>query len=136
MYSFFKRTAPHPNLLTFDCPDSNITCVQRSRSNTPLAALTTLNNEVFSETAKALGKRLIKEKPDDSERIIYGFQICTARSPSENEHSALNNLLIKARTYYEANKKEAIAYNGDVESSAWAATARVLLNMEEFITRE
>ena len=136
MYTFFKRTAPHPNLLTFDCPDSNITCVQRSRSNTPLAALTTLNNEVFSETAKALGKRLIKEKPNDYERIIYGFLICTARSPSENEHSALNNLLIKARTYYEANKKEAITYNGDVESSAWAATARVLLNMDEFITRE
>ena len=91
---------------------------------------------MFSETAKALGKRLIKEKPNDYERIIYGFLICTARSPSENEHSALNNLLIKARTYYEANKKEAITYNGDVESSAWAATARVLLNMDEFITSE
>ena len=47
LYTFFKRTSPHPNLLTFDCPDSNVACVKRNRSNTPLAALTTLNNATY-----------------------------------------------------------------------------------------
>ena len=136
LYTFFKRTAPHPNLLTFDCPDSNVTCIKRSRSNTPLAALTTLNNEVFSEAAKALGKRLIQEKENDSDRIIYGFRLCVARAPTINEQESLQALLNAARKYYRAHKTEAMIYNGETEASAWAATARVMLNMDEFITRE
>ena len=54
MWLIFKRTAPHPNLTTFDCPDSNTTCVQRRTSNTPLQALATLNNESFVEAAQAI----------------------------------------------------------------------------------
>ncbi len=54
MYTFFKRTSPHPNLITFDCPDSNVTCVKRNISNTPIAALATLNNSVFTDAAKAV----------------------------------------------------------------------------------
>ena len=61
LYTFFKRTSPHPNLLTFDCPDSNVACVKRSRSNTPLAALVTLNNATFTEAAKAFAQRIMKE---------------------------------------------------------------------------
>ena len=136
LYTFFKRTSPHPNLITFDCPDSNVTCVKRTRSNTPLAALATLNNEVFAESAKALAKRLLKEKSDDLERIALGFKICVAREPSADERAALANLLKQTRAYYAAHEAEAKALNGDVEASAWAATARVLLNLDEFITRE
>jgi hypothetical protein len=54
MYTFFKRTAPHPELMTFDCPDANLTNVRRTVSNTPLQALTTLNAEAFTEAAQAL----------------------------------------------------------------------------------
>nr|ADI22614.1 hypothetical protein [uncultured verrucomicrobium HF0500_16O23] len=136
LYTFFKRTSPHPNLITFDCPDSNVTCVKRSRSNTPLAALTTLNNEVYAEAAKALAHRLLKEKSTDSERITYGFKISVAREPSANERAALSNLLKQSRIYYSTHETEAKALNGDAEASAWAATARVLLNLDEFITRE
>jgi len=136
LYTFFKRTAPHPNLLTFDCPDSNVTCIKRTRSNTPLAALTTLNNEVFSEAAKTLGKRLIQEKENDKDRIIYGFRLCVARVPTNYEQESLRKLLDGARKYYKTHETEAIAYNGGTEASAWAATARVMLNMDEFITRE
>ncbi len=57
LYTFFKRTAPHPNLMTFDCPDSNTTCIERNRSNTPLAALATMNNEVFVEAARGFAHR-------------------------------------------------------------------------------
>ena len=60
MYTFFKRTAPHPNLMTFDCPDANTTCVERRTSNTPLQALTTLNNETFIEAAQAMARRALQ----------------------------------------------------------------------------
>ena len=136
LYTFFKRTSPHPNLITFDCPDSNVTCVKRTRSNTPLAALTTLNNEVFIESAKALAKHLLKEKSSDAERIVLGFKICVAREPSTNEHDALINLLKQSRAYYATHPLEAKELNGNPEASALTATARVMLNLDEFITRE
>ena len=136
MYTFFKRTSPHPNLITFDCPDSNVACLKRTRSNTPLAALATLNNEVFTEAAKALANRLLKEKTTDPARIAHGFRICVAREPSAAEHATLAKLISQARAHYAAHEAEAKAFNGNTEASAWAATARVLLNLDEFITRE
>ncbi len=54
LYTFFKRTAPHPNLTTFDCPSSNVTTVRRQRSNTPIGVLVLLNNEVYAEAARAM----------------------------------------------------------------------------------
>ena len=136
LYTFFKRTSPHPNLITFDCPDSNVTCVKRNISNTPIAALATLNNSVFTDAAKAMAKRLIKEKDSDSERIAMGFQLCTARKPSTREADAFLDLLKKAELYYQENETEAEAFNGDAEASAWATLTRIFLNLDEFITRE
>jgi mono/diheme cytochrome c family protein len=136
LYTFFKRTSPHPNLLLFDCPDSNLTCVKRNISNTPLAALTTLNNEVYTEAAKALAQRMMKAAASDTGRIAHGFRLCVARAPSAPEHTALMNLFNKAKLYYQANVAEAKAFGGNPEASAWTATARVLLNLDEFITRE
>ena len=136
MYTFFKRTSPHPNLITFDCPDSNVTCVKRGISNTPLAALTTLNNSVFSDAAKAMAKRLLTEGKTDTERIQLGFLLCTSREASPKELAACEQLLTRARDYYTANKALARDYNGDVESSSWTILTRVFLNLDEFITRE
>ena len=136
LYTFFKRTAPHPNLLTFDCPDSNVTCVKRTRSNTPLAALVLLNNEVYTEAAKALGDRMRKADKSDAERLKAGFRFCIARNPSAKELDSLSQLLEKARSWFKVNEKGAKEFAGDAESSAWTATARVLLNLDEFITRE
>ena len=118
------------------CPDSNVTCVKRTRSNTPLAALATLNNEVFNQAAKALGKRMIQEKVNDTDRIIRGFRLCVSREPSTKEQTLLNKLLHAARVFYKSHDTEAKVFNGDAEASAWAATARVILNMDEFIVRE
>jgi hypothetical protein len=136
LYTFFKRTSPHPNLITFDCPDSNVTCVKRNISNTPLAALTTLNNEIYNEAAKALAKRMMSEQAVDTERIRYGFRICTARPSTLNEEVAFTKLLQQAKKYYTGNTLEAKAYNGNAEASAWATVARIMLNMDEFLTRE
>ena len=136
MYTFFKRTSPHPNLITFDCPDSNITCVQRNISNTPLAALTTLNNAIFTDAAKAMSKRLLSERAEDTARIQLGFQLCTARQPTPTEIAAFADLLAKAKTYYANHQDTATAFNGNPEASAWAVVTRVFLNLDEFITRE
>ena len=80
------------------------------------AALATLNNSVFTDAAKAMAKRLIKERNGDTERIAMGFQLCTARNPSTKEVAAFLALLKKAKLYYGENETEAKAFNGDAEA--------------------
>jgi cytochrome c553 len=145
MYTFFKRTAPHPNLTTFDCPDANIACVERKASNTPLQALTTLNNETFAEAARALAKRVLAvSSQDDGPRLVEAFRICLARNPSDAEVAELRELLVESRKWYAAHPDQAkLLVNADAVAqvpldvnAAWITTARVLLNLDEFITRE
>jgi hypothetical protein len=147
MYTFFKRTAPHPDLTTFDCPDSNAAVVKRSVSNTPLQALTTLNNGSFHEAAQALAKRILSggTKPtDDGERLDYAFRLCLLREPGVEERASFADLLARSRAWFKDKpddaKKLVGKYHPDGvapdEAAAWVATARVLLNMDEFLTRE
>ena len=137
LYTFFKRTSPHPNLLTFDCPDSNVACMKRNRSNTPLAALVTLNNTTYVEAAKAFAKRILEEAPaEDQKRITHGFRLCVARSPEKNELDAFAQLLQETRAWYEKHPEDAKVFAGDSETAAWTATVRIMLNMDEFLTRE
>src|SRR5205085_7765623 len=75
MYIWFQRTSPYPMLMTFDSPDSNVCIVRRERSNTPLQALTLLNDTVFVECAQALGRRLGTEKGSVEERVRLGFRL-------------------------------------------------------------
>src|SRR5262249_41938814 len=83
LYTWFQRTSPYPMLMTFDAPDGIVCTVRRERTNTPLQALTLLNDTVFVECAQALGKRIGEEKPADTkERIRHGFHLCIAREPS------------------------------------------------------
>jgi len=145
MYTFFKRTAPHPNLTTFDCPDSNTTTVVRSSSNTPLQALTTLNNELFTEAAQALMQRLLDHPAaSDVERFTSAFRACVARPPAEAERASFMSVLAAGREWYAAHPDEARQAIGPYqprgasveEAAAWLAAVRVLTNMDEFITRE
>jgi hypothetical protein len=137
LYTFFKRTSPHPNLLTFDCPDSNVACVKRNRSNTPLAALVTLNNATFTEAAKAFAERILREAlPEDEKRIAHGFRLCVARTPEPHETLAFLTLLKESRSWFKKNPEDAKALAGDPEIAAWTATSRIILNMDEFLTRE
>ena len=145
MYTFFKRTAPHPNLTTFDCPDANLTCVERRASNTPLQALITLNNETFLEASQAFAKRLLSQAAtDDTTRLTQAFRLCLARTPSDRELHQLADLLSVNREFYRAHQDDAkklggtstISGSSPDETAAWIATARILLNLDEFITRE
>jgi len=145
IYTFFKRTAPHPNLTTFDCPDSNVTCIQRNRSNTPLGALTMLNNATFMEAAGALAHRLLASTAGtNSDRVRLAFQLALAREPNAKEIRHLLELFGMSLNYYEAHPEEAAkilytehpAKDSMADLAAWTATVRVLLNLDEFITRE
>ena len=145
MYTFFKRTAPHPNLTTFDCPDSNTTCVQRRTSNTPLQALTTLNNEVFVEASQAMARRLLATSAaSDEERLTLAIRRCIARPPTALELQAFGQLLAASRQWYADHAADAPATIGSFqpsgvsaqEAAAWVATARIIMNLDEFLTRE
>jgi hypothetical protein len=145
MYTFFKRTAPYPDLTTFDCPDANLANVKRTVSNTPLQALTTLNAEAYSEASRALARRLLSESlADDRARLARCLRLCLVRPVNEREIDALLPLLAASRSYYQSTPDEAKAMTGTftvaglpaAETAAWAATARIVLNLDEFITRD
>jgi hypothetical protein len=142
IYTFFKRTAPHPNLMTFDCPDSNTTCVERNRSNTPLAALATLNNEVFVEAAKGFANRVLGQTfTSDRERMEYAFLLATVREAEAVEIDSLLGLLESARVFYQKHPDEVGRLLGDssgsgaLESASWTVCLRMVLNLDEVITR-
>jgi hypothetical protein len=144
MYTYFWRSAPHPALTVFDAPDSVSTCTRRNRSNTPLQALTLLNDQAFFEFAQALAARVLRETDggDDAERIRHAFRLCLARPPSLVEEKRLRELLVQQLA--ELAPKEAGLHDpspstdgdNDKQLVAWMTVARVLLNLDEFITRE
>jgi hypothetical protein len=144
MYTFFKRTAPHPTLISFDCPDSNTTRLQRETSNTPLQALVTLNNEVYTESAQALARRVLKVNGDDRERLTRALRLCITRLPTDAEVDRFLSLLEESREYYRRNNDDAKkltnrhpAKNVNVEeNAAWVATIRMVQNLDEFIVRD
>lgn len=144
MYTFFMRSAPYPMLTTFDTPRFNTTCTQRVRSNTPLQSLTLANDQAMLEAARALGKRLLAEAEDDSTRIELAYQLCFARRPTEKEASSFSRFIKAQRQDFQSSPDEAKLLNveigsdvqQDVEHATWTIAARVLLNLDEFITRE
>ena len=145
MYTFFKRTSPHPTLISFDCPDSNTTLLQRESSNTPLQALVTLNNSVFTEAAQALARRVFMESSgDDRQRLTYALRLCIARKPQDTELDRFEQLLVAARLYYQSHPDDARLLASHhrwdevttEENAAWIATLRMVMNLDEFIVRD
>lgn len=144
LYIFFRRTTPYPQLMTFDAPDSLLACSRRQRSSTPLQALNLLNDSVFMEAARSLAVRVLSEKPGSvDDRLEYAFRLCLARPPSKTEKERLVR-------YYREQKKiltedpEAVGKRFPIETiegldpeeaAAWVGLGRVLLNLDEFITR-
>ena len=140
MYTFFKRTSPYPDLITFDCPDANVANVRRSVSNTPLQALTTLNAQTFSEAAQALAKNCVQQTgtagQTDEARLGRLFETCLLRRPEQVEAAGLLSLLQSARTSFQTQPDSSKKLGGTPELAAWTTVARVVLNTDEFITRD
>ena len=138
MYTFFKRTAPAPNLMTFDCPDSNISITQRNVSNTPLMALTTLQNIVFHEASQALARR-IEENPaltNNQQRLEHLFKLTLSRLPEPKELDIALGLLKENLSHYLDHPDQTLELCGESKPSlaAWTATVRIITNLDEFIT--
>jgi hypothetical protein len=136
---------PHPNLDTFDCPDATTALMRREVSNTPLQALAALNNEVHVDSARAFSRRVLTEaRPADHERIDDAFRFCLSRLPTDAERKKLRELLATSRDWYAEHEADAEALVGGFrpaevelrEAAAWVATLGVILNLDEFLTRE
>lgn len=150
VYGFRKRSMPDPVAQNFDAPNGDFSCARRVRSNTPLAALTGLNEIVFVEAARALALRVLNEGgSDDASRIDYAFLLCTSRHPSEEERHEVFNLLKSRRLRLAEgwlNPREVTT--GDPaklptlpegstpqDAAAWTLVSRVLLNLDETISK-
>jgi hypothetical protein len=148
MYTFSKRSLPFPSLTAFDTPSGEVSCPRRVRSNTPLQALTTLNEKAFVEAAQALALRVIKDGgKDDPSRAAYAFELCTGRKPDRAETEKLLKFWKEQYDYFE--DRTAAAVNVAVPDlnnmpedvnlhkvAAWTMVSRTILNLDETITRE
>jgi uncharacterized membrane protein len=143
LYTFLKRTSPYPGLITFDAPTSELVCPKRPRSNTPLQALTTLNDEVFLEAARAMGGRVRKLDTDLPGKARYAFRLCVAREPTREELTKLIAFYAEQWDRFKKDTKTATTLTATTrptdetpEVAAWTLVSRALLNLDETITKE
>jgi hypothetical protein len=151
VYLFRKRSMPDPVLSGFDAPSSDFACARRVRSNTPQAALTALNETTFVEAARGLALRVLKEGgPTDAERAEYAFRLCTSRRPTKAE---ADEILFAVKTHRgrlsdgwlnprevatgDPSKLPALPPGATpTDAAAWTLVARVLLNLDETLTKQ
>jgi hypothetical protein len=157
LYTFWKRTSPYPSFMSFDAPSREFCVVRRPRTNTPLQALTLLNDPVYVEAAQALARRIVIGGDDPMSRAEHGFRHVLARTPTSAEVEALVALYQTEVAHYrqDVNSADAMAGKFDqkqpklekpqetlktkvVESAdlaAWTVVANVLLNLDEAVTK-
>jgi len=146
LYTFRFRSVPYPALQVFDTPSGDAPCTGRERSNSPLQALTQLNEPLFFETAIHLAREALeKGGASDRERIVYAFRRCVTRPPTPGEVDTLEAFLNgqRARLASGTLTPEAVlepavdlARDEEADLAAWTLTARVLLNLDETIVRQ
>jgi hypothetical protein len=145
LYTFIRRSSPYPSWTTFDAPTREFCTVRRMRTNTPLQALTTLNDPVYFAAAQALGRVILQDGgADPTARATYGFRRCLTRRPTAPE---LDRILAYYRdevAYYQKDPKAASlvakGYTGPSanlpEAAAWTMVSNVLLNLDGALTEE
>jgi hypothetical protein len=137
MYIFFKRTVPYPMLMTFDAPDATVSCSRRERSNTPLQALTLLNDPVFYECAETLGRQMIELHANDVSAAVDDlFQRCLGRRPVDQELNFLTAAYQDLVQLKEGERNQNTPADKDPQVTAMIAVTRIVMNLDEFITRD
>jgi hypothetical protein len=144
MYILFQRTVPYPQLMNFDEPSGNLACTRRERTNTPLQALNLLNDPVFFEAAQGLAFRVMRESSGPfRDRLNYAYQVTLGRRPTTTEMERMGKFFDDASRSLAAEEKTVAALFANriegvpqSEAAAWVEVARVLLNLDEFITRD
>ena len=149
VYLFRRRSMPDPVMGNFDAPNGDFACVRRVRSNTPLAALASLNEPVFVEAAQALALRTLREaSSSDHDRAAFAFRLCTGRAPDQAETETVLELLrsreariadgwVPAREVSVGDRAlpELPQGTNPRQLAAWTIVSRVLLNMDETLTK-
>jgi hypothetical protein len=150
LYIFRKRSMPDPVMSAFDAPNGDFACARRTRSNTPLSALTGLNETIFVEAAQALALRVLNEPlADDAARVEFAFRCCTSRAPTPAERDAIlaNLKADQARLRKKEIKANEVAFSSLTkldqlpadatpnDVAAWTLVARVLINLDETMTK-
>lgn len=151
LYTFRYRSVPFPALQVFDAPNGDQSCVRRVRSNTPLQALTTLNEPLFVEAARGLARKTLAEGgSSDEARLAYAFRRCVSRKPTAEEQRVLLDFLRGQESRFKTGKAdpwavisddpkrrpEMPAGAGPADLAGWTLLSRVLLNLDETITKE
>jgi hypothetical protein len=142
LYTFLRRTAPYPMMTTLDAPSREFCTVRRIRTNTPLQALSLLNDEAAFVMARALAQRMLTDVSGGvTERLRYGFRRCVARPPTAAELARLEKLFNEQLALYQkdpaAAQQVAPDSQGDLSlSAAYTMVANVLLNLDETLTKE
>jgi hypothetical protein len=150
IYMFRRRSIPDPLLQCFDAPNGDFSCARRARSDTPLAALAGMNEITMVEASQAMSLRVLREAGhSDADRASYAFRLCTGRTPRGEEINEILKLLESQR------KRIADGYlssrellTGDpaklpkiadgatpTDAAAWTIVSRVLLNLDETLTK-
>jgi hypothetical protein len=149
IYIVYRRAAPYPSMVNFDAPDRGACIVNRPRTNTPLQALTLLNDPAYVEMALALADRILTESPraDSHTRLGHAFQIVLARPPTDAESKFLAGLVQRRLAHYESDPASAKTlaagastvyspkHEDRTELAAWFFVANILLNLDETITK-
>jgi hypothetical protein len=156
LYVYWRRGSPFPSMFNFDAVKRDTCTVTRATTTTPLQALTLLNDPVYVECAKVLGKRMLKDREalgrarglskteEEARRLAYGFRLCTSRWPTERETAILRKLLDDQRAHFKADADAAKKLLGvgdakvdeslaPAEAAAWACVGNVLLNLDATI---
>ncbi len=148
MYTIWKRTSAPPNMLMFDMPGRELCVVRRSRTNTPLQALSLLNEITYVEAARSLAERMLTEGGTTSiQRIRFAFQLATARNPTDRELQTLQAGLERRLSSFQADpeaakkllkvgEKKMASELDPLELAAYSITASVILNLDETVTKE
>ena len=150
VYVVWRRGAPYASFVNFDAPDRGTCVVQRPRTNTPLQALTLMNDEAYVEMALAFASRVLAEAKGDGPeaKIEFAFKAALSRSPRPAELKFVKSLLLKRHAFFEKNTKAAAEIIGGIkgwkapkgldaaELAAWFFIANILLNLDETITKQ
>jgi hypothetical protein len=146
LYTYWKRTAPPPNMTAFDAPNREVCTDSRPNTTTPLQALVTLNDPQFVEAARVFAERIIGRTGNDQAKLRWGFTAATSREPQPADLAVLEKALQRERQRYNRDAGAAKKYlsigeaprNPELapgEHAAWAQVATLLLNLSETVTR-
>ncbi|MFC5410334.1 DUF1553 domain-containing protein [Larkinella bovis] len=140
LYTYWKRTAPYPSMITFDSPSREFCQLRRLRTNTPLQALVTLNDPVYVEAAQRLAETMKGRGTTPEQQIQSGFRLIMLRDLAPKKLAVLTKLYRSTQTYYQQHPDEAkkllACDEATPQLAALTVTANTMLNLDEVITKE